>query len=283
MTITPTISYLSMNVIKRNSGHKKKSYGQKTNFSSVFSARFQIYSSGWRDNAIVTWGNLEKSERFSSGCETETKENNKEDGIPVRSIHQLSYWPTLYRDSEALLGWRYQRTWSASFWSVFCFLVYWGPQLRTQWNLEFLVRCAVKRWLKKSVRISINNTKTKNNTTTRTNRLGDKCQYNCCAILLHWVLTQYLIMTKKNNWHKIQALYEACAAVLNKILEWHVSKRIVHGPWYRKLVRNGDIFYCHGDYDFGTQPTSYYKQQWPQCIVTRDFHEYEEEREWAMP
>ena len=50
---------------------------------------------------------------------------------------------------------------------------------------------------KKSVRISINNTKTKNNTTTRTNRFGDKCQYNCCAILLHWVLTQYLIMTKK--------------------------------------------------------------------------------------
>ena len=149
MTITPTISYLSMNVIKRNSGHKKKSSGQKTNFSSVFSARFQIYSSGWRDNAIVTWGNLEKSERFSSGCETKTKENNNEDGIPVRSIHQLSYWPTLYRDSEALLGWRYQRTWSASFWSVFCFLVYWGPQLRTQWNREFLARCAVKRWFKK--------------------------------------------------------------------------------------------------------------------------------------
>lgn len=197
MTITPTISYLSMNDIKRNSGHNKRSAGQKTNFSSVFNARFQIYSSGWRDNAIVTWGNLEKSERFSSECETKRKGNNKEDGIPVRSIHQLSYWPTLYRDSEALLGWRYQRTWSASFWSVFCFLVYWGQQLRTQWNREFLAHCAVKRWfLKKRYRISINNTKTKNNTT-RTNRFGDKCQYNCCAILLHWVLTQYLIMTKK--------------------------------------------------------------------------------------
>ena len=128
-----------------------RSAGQEKNFSSVFNARFQIYSSGWRDNVIVTWGNLEKSERFSSGCKTKTKENNKEDGIPVRSIHQLSYWPTLYRDSEASLGWRYQRTWSASFWSVFCFLVYWGPQLRTQWNREFLARCAVKWWFKKSV------------------------------------------------------------------------------------------------------------------------------------